>query len=188
MKYIVIIKNEPFDKNSDQKREYTDVTISSDGVHSHDKTLRLKGESRLKIAEEISNKFHGLTRLTNGSIENFNRFSKKDAPKNLLPHAHINFNSNVIIVGVVIYIEKVSSSLVSIKRKQIDKIVKDHYEEDIHDAVEIYAKKIKVEVPFNQGYQKPINVENLIDVDNKFTQQQSNSNVKYKIKNYGNQS
>ncbi|CAF1085883.1 unnamed protein product [Brachionus calyciflorus] len=123
------------------------------------------------------------TRLTNGSIENFNRFLKKDAPKNLLPHAHINFNSTVLIGGAVNYIEKVSSSFVSIKRKQIDKNVKDHYEEDIHDAVESYSKKLKVEVPSNQGYQKPINVDNLIDVDNNFTQQQSNSNVKYKIKN-----
>jgi hypothetical protein len=68
---------------------------------------------------------------------------KKDTPKNLLPHAHINSNSTIIIGNAVNYLEKISNPFISAKRKNNENEVSDRYEEDIHEAVENYGKKLK---------------------------------------------
>ena len=57
-KYTITIDKDPF-KNSQTNRDYSDVSITVSGPHTHNNTIKLNGENRAKTAEEITNKFHG---------------------------------------------------------------------------------------------------------------------------------
>ncbi|CAF0802853.1 unnamed protein product [Brachionus calyciflorus] len=105
------------------------------------------------------------TRLTNGSIENYNRFLKHNAIKNILPHRHITSTISLVIGKNSDYLNSVCKQYVSVKRKtdrDIQVNEADQYEEDINDAVEHNGKKLKLEYPSTQGYQQPSNVEILL--------------------------
>ncbi|CAF0766876.1 unnamed protein product, partial [Brachionus calyciflorus] len=121
------------------------------------------------------------TRLTNGSIENFNRFLKLNVSKNVLPHAHINNHSSHIIGNNIEYLKQFNKMFLNVKRKGTVTIKdKQQFEENIHEAIESYSKKLKLDIQNDQGYQTGVDVDKLVNqISNPSTQ--SSTQLHYKI-------
>ena len=71
----------------------------------------------------------GLTRITNGVIEKFQGSMKRNAPKNQLPHMHINCNFEYVHGRAVHYLRTLSKS--KQQQQQNDKRKRKHNEDSI---------------------------------------------------------
>lgn len=102
-----------------------------------------------------------LTRLTNGTVENFNKFVKSTTKAKVLPHRHIVSELRFVEGMCEEYLENLNSTEPRIRKKRrdysavaLDTLCEDG-EEDFHEAREHYNKKAPSQ---DLGYQSKINL------------------------------
>lgn len=100
-----------------------------------------------------------LTRLTNGTVENFNKFVKSTSKGRVLPHRHMASQLEFIAGMCDEYLNALKNPCVQFKKiPKIQEILDESDEEDFHEAEEHYNKMLP---PVALGYQSKINLGNL---------------------------
>jgi hypothetical protein len=114
----------------------------------------------------------GLTRLTNGVLENYNGIRKKKVTKNQLPSQYINRNFDLVNGHAIEYLNtieqtKKKNQLITIKSKRKTPENEPTFEEKKkHEVEETWAKSrnsllITGEKPCGMGYQRKVAVETI---------------------------
>lgn len=104
-----------------------------------------------------------LTRLTNGSVENFNRFFKSTKKTKVLPHRHMAFEFGIINGLCQEYLTGLNDPGTKTQSQHKLNVLDENDEENFDDAVEHYGKKPRCKA---LGYQSNINIGNLIKTCN----------------------
>jgi hypothetical protein len=108
-----------------------------------------------------------VSRLTNGLIENYNKYRKSGVPKNVLPHRYIESHVDHLSGSVIEYLQHVRCGFVvsdnSKKRKQQEVATEEPLEEDFFEAKEKYNKKLSFSLKKGVSYQNNVNINKVFE-------------------------